>query len=445
MDVSDEILDEAAVLFYENIRCLVVVFLTVSILIPLSYIIVTSRQKKDETFASKDDISVHSYVVGICAVTITLSVIMVLMLPLSIIANEILILFPDCYYVQWINAGLLHNFFVFVKISFKGACVLIPFGFFFLPSHSMYRGSKAVYPRFIYSLLYVAVTYIALFGILVTVASTIGLILASDITIANILPHACFDTMFFFYCWPLQILGDFICCIDSALVFVQQAVSYAGLGLLLICIPSGIRSIIIQMLRVSTSHSLLSPSNDTLINRVTDEIYQQQLTKCLKYIKNLNEPFQESFDLQPDRPNFLIHSCYSTDISHCLPLGVSNMSFDVSSATLKLKRTPLKTTRSLFSSLAFLVLLFVLLIAALYTTVNAIALLCQLCIPLTHESVDHSSDSTILLGRESVSKFGFFGASLQVYFFFSIIIFEISSLHFCVYTIYWVLFLNTPS
>lgn len=357
---------------------------------------------------------------GICTATMALSIIMFFMLPLSILANEVLILFPNCYYVQWISAGLLRTFFVFVQIAFKGTCILIPFGFFFLSSHSAYIGSKAVSSRFFHSILYLMVTCLASFGALVTLVSTFALTLrfpnlTSDADfVTKLLPRACFNSTFFYYSWPLQLFGDIICCMDSTLTFVQQSVSYIGLGLLLICIPSGIRSIIIQMMKVSTTQSLHSPSNDFYIQQLIDERYHLQLEKCLKYIENLNEPLRHLFSSQFDKLDYRTHSYSSVDTHYRLPSWESKDSFGVNSLSWDLKQASPKAGRSLLSSVAFLILLSVLLAAALYASMNVIVLLCHLLISRTYEIADHSPRDTILLGHESASKFGFIGASLQV-------------------------------
>ncbi|VDM18476.1 unnamed protein product [Hydatigera taeniaeformis] len=363
MDVSDEILDQEACLFYENVRALVVVFLTVSVLLVLSYIIVVSRRKYKEPCLSKDDVYVHSFVMGICTATMALSIIMLFMLPLSILANEVLILFPDCYYVQWISAGLLHTFFVFVQVAFKGTCILIPFGFFFLSSHSVYTGSKAVSSRFFYSILYLAITYLASFGILTTFLSTFALTFRlSNITSATDL----------------------------------------------------LVSIIIQMMKVSTAQSLRSLSNDVYFRQLMDEKYHLQLEGCLNYIENLNEPLRHLFSSQFDKLNYQTHSCSSVDTHYHLSSWEPDDSFGIDALSCNLKQASPRTGCSLLSSLAFLFLLSVLLAAALYASINVIVLLCHLLVSRTYEMAEHSSRDAILLGHESASKFGFIGASLQV-------------------------------
>ena len=48
----------------------------------------------------------------LCTFTLAVSVGAVLLLPLSIIANEVLHLYPKSYYVKWLNSSLIHGRFI---------------------------------------------------------------------------------------------------------------------------------------------------------------------------------------------------------------------------------------------------------------------------------------------------------------------------------------------
>ncbi|KAM7537245.1 hypothetical protein Aperf_G00000069695 [Anoplocephala perfoliata] len=358
MDLSGEMIDHEADLFYDSVRTFVVVFLTVAGLLPTSYLLITSRRKDKEAYMSKNDITVQNFVLVVCVVTISLCIIMVFMLLLSILANEVLIISPDRYYVQWINAA----------------------------SHSVHKGSKGISSRCFYSILYVAVTYTALFGSLTLfISSVLDMLNSSNFTsngssLFNLLPRACFSSPLFYYSWPLQFLGDLICCIDSTLLFTQQSLSYTGLALLL---------------------SQRPPSGNIYHTQAIDEEYRIQLEKCLKYIKALNKPF-----LQPE--NQLSHQIVShSDSSYQLSPEGTSESLELSEA---LSRTPF----SVIYAILFVLLLVVFLASAICASLNVIVMLWSLLLSRGEETADHSFVSDyILLGHESVSKFGFIGACLQ--------------------------------
>lgn len=407
MDVYDEVIDHEANLFYDNVRTFIVVFLTVASLLPASYVLLNSRRKNKKAYLYKDDVTVHEFVLLVCMTTVSLCVIMVFMLPLSILANEVLILSPDRYYVQWINAGLLHAFFVLVRVAFKGSCFVIPFSFFLLFSHSVNKGNKSLSSRCLYSILYVAVTYIASFGCLIVFVSTIlDTFNSSNFTsihgsLSHFISRACFSSPNFYYSWPIQFLGDVICCIDSALLLTQQSISYIGLALLLICMPSGICGLILKMISFSHSAQPHYQMSSTATYHI-DREYRFQLEKCLQYIKTLNKPFHQSAD------QLICQIGTHSDISCQIPS-------DGTVPPLKLNEAFLKRPSSVLSTIAFVLLMIVFIASAVSTSVNIIAMLYSLLILRGEETADRSSVSDyIILGHESVSKFGFFGAFLQV-------------------------------
>ena len=45
----------------------------------------------------------------LCTFTLAVSAGMVLLLPISIISNEVLLLHPHSYYVKWLNSSLIHG------------------------------------------------------------------------------------------------------------------------------------------------------------------------------------------------------------------------------------------------------------------------------------------------------------------------------------------------
>ncbi|XP_054045543.1 limb region 1 protein homolog isoform X2 [Rissa tridactyla] len=67
--------------------------------------------------------------------TLAVSAGAVLLLPFSIISNEILLSFPQNYYIQWLNGSLIHGLWNLASL-FSNLClfVLMPFAFFFLES-----------------------------------------------------------------------------------------------------------------------------------------------------------------------------------------------------------------------------------------------------------------------------------------------------------------------
>lgn len=51
----------------------------------------------------------------LCTFTLSVAVCAVLLLPISILSNEVLLTFPQSYYMQWLNGSLIHGTSVFFK------------------------------------------------------------------------------------------------------------------------------------------------------------------------------------------------------------------------------------------------------------------------------------------------------------------------------------------
>ena len=45
----------------------------------------------------------------LCTFTLTVSLGAVLLLPMSICSNEIMIMYPNSYYIKWLNGSLIHG------------------------------------------------------------------------------------------------------------------------------------------------------------------------------------------------------------------------------------------------------------------------------------------------------------------------------------------------
>ena len=63
--------------------------------------------------------------------TLAVSAGAVLLLPFSIVSNEVLLSFPHSYYIQWLNGSLIHGQYVPVCVSTFYRTVLLGFPFTF--------------------------------------------------------------------------------------------------------------------------------------------------------------------------------------------------------------------------------------------------------------------------------------------------------------------------
>ncbi|OXB74556.1 UNVERIFIED_CONTAM: hypothetical protein H355_006426 [Colinus virginianus] len=98
-------------LFHERIReCIICALLFAGLYILCHFII--RHFKKQTDFAAvhdDEDAAVNRIALGLCTFTLAVALGAVLLLPFSIISNEVLLSFPHNYYIQWLNGSLIHG------------------------------------------------------------------------------------------------------------------------------------------------------------------------------------------------------------------------------------------------------------------------------------------------------------------------------------------------
>nr|XP_030710195.1 limb region 1 protein homolog isoform X3 [Globicephala melas] len=120
--------------FHSQVRESTICFLLFAVLYIVSYFIITRYKRKSDEQEDEDAI-VNRISLFLSTFTLAVSAGAVLLLPFSIISNEILLSFPQNYYIQWLNGSLIHGLWNLASL-FSNLClfVLMPFAFFFLES-----------------------------------------------------------------------------------------------------------------------------------------------------------------------------------------------------------------------------------------------------------------------------------------------------------------------
>uniref|UniRef100_A0A8C2PF76 Limb development membrane protein 1 n=1 Tax=Capra hircus TaxID=9925 RepID=A0A8C2PF76_CAPHI len=132
--------------FHSQVRESTICFLLFAILYIVSYVIITRYKRKSDEQEDEDAI-VNRISLFLSTFTLAVSAGAVLLLPFSIISNEILLSFPQNYYIQWLNGSLIHGLWNLASL-FSNLClfVLMPFAFFFLESEG-FAGLKKYFYR----------------------------------------------------------------------------------------------------------------------------------------------------------------------------------------------------------------------------------------------------------------------------------------------------------
>lgn len=69
----------------------------------------TRRDRDDYLSVDEDEVTVYRISLWLCTVALAVSIGATLLLPVSIASNEVLILYPNSYYVKWLNSSLIQG------------------------------------------------------------------------------------------------------------------------------------------------------------------------------------------------------------------------------------------------------------------------------------------------------------------------------------------------
>uniref|UniRef100_A0A673Y7Q3 Limb development membrane protein 1 n=1 Tax=Salmo trutta TaxID=8032 RepID=A0A673Y7Q3_SALTR len=214
-------------------------FLLFAVLYIVSYCIITRYKRKTDDQEDEDAI-VNRISLYLCTFTLAMSGGAVLLLPFSIISNEILLSFPKNYYIQWLNGSLIHGLWNLVSL-FSNLClfVLMPFAYFFLESEGFAGSKKGIKSR-------VLETFVMLF--------LLGLLILGIVWVASALIDNDAASM-----ESLYDLWEFY------LPYLYSCISLMGGLLLLMCTPVGLSRMFTVM-----GQLLVKP---TILEDLDEQIY----------------------------------------------------------------------------------------------------------------------------------------------------------------------------
>ncbi|XP_030672496.1 protein LMBR1L isoform X2 [Nomascus leucogenys] len=217
MEAPDyEVLSVREQLFHERIRECIISTLLFATLYILCHIFLTRFKKPAEfTTVDDEDATVNKIALELCTFTLAVSLGAVLLLPFSIISNEVLLSLPRNYYIQWLNGSLIHGLwnlvFLFSNLSL---IFLMPFAYFFTESEGFAGSRKGVLGR-----VYETVVMLMLLTLLV-----LGMVwVASAIVDDN---KASRESLYDFW--------------EYYLPYLYSCISFLGVLLLLVCTPLGL-------------------------------------------------------------------------------------------------------------------------------------------------------------------------------------------------------------
>ncbi|KAI5612193.1 limb region 1-like-like protein [Silurus asotus] len=201
-------------LFHDRVREIIICVQLFVCLYILSYLILTHFKKNAEFFTDDiEDATVNKIALWLCTFTLSVAVGAVLLLPISILSNEVLLMFPHNYYMQWLNGSLIHGLWNLVFLFSNLSLVfLMPFAYFFTESEGFVGSKKGVMGR-----VYETTVVLLLLSLLV-----LGIVrVASALLDDNTARESLYDL------W------------EYYLPYLYSCISLFGVLLLLVCTPFG--------------------------------------------------------------------------------------------------------------------------------------------------------------------------------------------------------------
>ncbi|XP_056305010.1 limb region 1 homolog-like protein [Danio aesculapii] len=202
-------------IFHDRVRETIICVLLFICLYILSHFILTHFKKSAE-FVTDDieDATVNKIALWLCTFTLSVAVCAVLLLPISILSNEVLLTFPHSYYMQWLNGSLIRGLWNLVFLFSNLSLVfLMPFAYFFTESEGFAGSKKGVMAR-----VYETAVMLLLLSLLV-----LGIVwVASALLHHNTARESLYDL------W------------EYYLPYLYSGISLFGVLLLLLCTPFGL-------------------------------------------------------------------------------------------------------------------------------------------------------------------------------------------------------------
>uniref|UniRef100_A0A674PH94 Limb development membrane protein 1-like n=1 Tax=Takifugu rubripes TaxID=31033 RepID=A0A674PH94_TAKRU len=242
-------------LFHNRVRETIICVLLFTCLYIVCYLILTHFKKTAE-FVTEDieDATVNKIVLWLCTFTLSVAVCAVLLLPISILSNEVLHSFPHSYYMQWLNGSLIHGLWNLVFLFSNLSLVfLMPFAYFFTESEGFAGSKKGVMAR-----VYEAVVLLLLLALLV-----LGIVwVASALLHDNLARKSLYDL------W------------EYYLPYLYSGISLFGVLLLLLCTPFGLSRMFSVTGSLLVKPRLLEDVEDTLSCTAFEEDYLSRKLNC---------------------------------------------------------------------------------------------------------------------------------------------------------------------
>uniref|UniRef100_A0A672PMV5 Limb development membrane protein 1 like n=1 Tax=Sinocyclocheilus grahami TaxID=75366 RepID=A0A672PMV5_SINGR len=369
-------------LFHNRVRETIICVLLFICLYILSHFILT-HFKKNAEFVTDDieDATVNKIALWLCTFTLSVAVCAVLLLPISILSNEVLLTFPHSYYMQWLNGSLIRGLWNLVFLFSNLSLVfLMPFAYFFTESEGFAGSKKGIMAR-----VYETAVMLLLLSLLV-----LGIVwVASALLHLNTARESLYDL------W------------EYYLPHLYSGISLFGVLLLLLCTPFGLSRMFSITGSLLVKPRLLENLEETMNCTVFEE------ASLFRKLKS-NTSCWISANTESINNKILSVQSKRIALGTNMPLRVSNTSvnnhellFILAASIIELRKRASPWQRNLGYPVAMLLLLALTAVSVLMVCFHVLELLFD-------ESAMPRGMEDPHLGLASFSMFGSLGAAVQV-------------------------------
>ncbi|XP_065366892.1 protein Lilipod isoform X2 [Calliphora vicina] len=426
-DEEDEVTDIKLQIFHNTVREHIIFLLLLIILYFASYVLISRfrRKDRDDLFSNdEDELLVYRISSWLCTFSMAIAVGAALLLPVSIASNEVLLLYPNSYYVKWLNSsliqGLWNHVFLFSNLSLF---VFLPFAYLFTESTGFSGHKKGIIPRVYETFTVFSLLAFVVLGLTYVLSAVIDPEKIGFLSLLN--------------------LGS------VHLPFLYSCVSFLGVLLLLVCTPFGFVRLFGVVGQVLVKPHLLRDVNEEYIAFHMEEAsVKRKLANLELQNVSINESLNGTFSsnnttYDTATGSYILHNMLNghhhaqqsktnfsyyynnlssrTSLSHLIQRKPMNGDINDHQAKLNERLRELETERKELEKLkkssafqrnfvyplAMLLLLFFTGITILLVVQNTLELLIGIkALPL--------STRQFTLGITSLSKLGPFGAGLEV-------------------------------
>ncbi|XP_037691658.1 limb region 1 protein homolog isoform X2 [Choloepus didactylus] len=339
--------------FHSQVRESTICFLLFAVLYIVSYFIITRYKRKSDEQEDEDAI-VNRISLFLSTFTLAVSAGAVLLLPFSIISNEILLCFPQNYYIQWLNGSLIHGLWNLASL-FSNLClfVLMPFAFFFLESEGFAGLKKGIRARILETLVMLILLALLILGIVWVASALIDNDAASMESLYDL--------------WEFY------------LPYLYSCISLMGCLLLLLCTPVGLSRMFTVMGQLLVKPTILEDLDEQIyIITLEEEALQRRINGLSSTVEyNIMEMEQELENVK----------------------------------ALKTKLERRKKASAWERNLVYPAVMILLLIE---TFISVLLVACNILCLLVDETAMPKGTRGPGIGNASLSTFGFVGAALEI-------------------------------